>query len=257
MNMRATIQLDGRELSVDLSKPLDISLPLSASDENPIAWYLEKPVIEPVRFGDWIGKVSEGKSSTNFNNIQFNPHGHGTHTECLGHITRDFYSVNDALGQFFFAAELISIQPEKIGEDLVITLEQVKSALPDKSPQALVIRTLPNLDAKRSKKYSNTNPPYLHFQAAKFLCEIGVEHLLIDLPSVDREHDEGKLLAHKAFWNVTNIEHLNPDARHNSTITELIFVPNHIPDGSYLLNIQTAPFVNDAAPSRPLLFKLD
>ena len=79
---------------VDLSKPIDISIPLTNTDENPIAWYLEKPEIKPVIVGDWIGKVSEGKSSTNFNNIFFNPHGHGTHTECLGHITKEFYSIN-------------------------------------------------------------------------------------------------------------------------------------------------------------------
>ncbi len=254
MNIRATFEYNGKSLAADLTKPLDISLPLSASPDNPIAWYLEQPVIEPVRFGDWIGKVSEGKSSTNFNNILFNPHGHGTHTECLGHITREFYSVHDAFKEYFFVAELISAQPETIGEDQIITLEQIKKALSGKEPQAVVIRTLPNENAKRSMQYSNTNPPYLDGQAAQFMREIGVMHLLIDLPSVDREHDEGKLLAHKAFWNVTNTERLNLDARRTSTITELIFVPNDIPDGTYLLNIQTAPFVNDAAPSRPLLF---
>lgn len=86
--------------NIDLSKPIDISLPLSNTDANPIAWYIEKPVIEPVTFENWTGKVSEG-SSTNFNNIFFNPHGHGTHTECLGHITKDFYSINQCLKQFF------------------------------------------------------------------------------------------------------------------------------------------------------------
>ena len=101
---------------IDLSKPLDISIPLSNTEEKPIAWYLEKPEINPVVVGDWIGKVSEGKSSTNFNNIFFNPHGHGTHTECLGHITRDFYSINQCLKQFFFTAELVSVQPEVQGE---------------------------------------------------------------------------------------------------------------------------------------------
>ena len=65
---------------IDLSKPFDISLPLSNTNANPIAWYIEKPVIEPVTFGDWVGKVSEG-SSTHFTNIFFNPHGHSTHTE--------------------------------------------------------------------------------------------------------------------------------------------------------------------------------
>jgi hypothetical protein len=37
--------------------------------------------------GDFIGKGLLQGSSTNFNNIYFNPHGHGTHTECVGHIT--------------------------------------------------------------------------------------------------------------------------------------------------------------------------
>ena len=67
-NMKAKIN---NEFEIDLSKPIDISIPLTNTDENPIAWYIEKPVIEPVVFGDWIGKVSEGKSSTNFNNIFF------------------------------------------------------------------------------------------------------------------------------------------------------------------------------------------
>src|SRR6187402_2777174 len=127
--MLATLLHKNKEIKIDLSKPLDISIPLTNTDENPIAWYIEKPVIEPVRMGDWIGKVSEGKSSTNFNNIFFNPHGHGTHTECLGHITNNFYSINQALKQFFFFAKLITIEPEKIGDDFVITKDQIEKAM--------------------------------------------------------------------------------------------------------------------------------
>ena len=48
---------------IDLSKPIDISIPLTNTDQNPIAWYIEKPIIEPVKVGDWIGKVSEGAST--------------------------------------------------------------------------------------------------------------------------------------------------------------------------------------------------
>ena len=241
---------------VDLSKPIDISISLSNTDENPIAWYIEKPVIEPVVFGDWIGKVSEGSSSTNFNNIFFNPHGHGTHTECLGHITKEFYSINQSLKQFFFLAELISIQPEIQNEDLVITKIQIENALNGISPEAIIIRTLPNTSEKLSKKYSNTNPPYLSEEAAIFIRESGIQHLLIDLPSVDKEHDQGKLLAHKAFWNVKDVANLNADARINSTITEMIFVNDAVKDGSYLLNLQIAPFENDASPSKPILFAI-
>ncbi|CAH0334514.1 Kynurenine formamidase [Flavobacterium sp. CECT 9288] len=249
--MIATIN---NNINIDLSKPIDISIPLTNTDENPIAWYIEKPTIEPVIFGDWIGKVSEGKSSTNFNNIFFNPHGHGTHTECLGHITRDFYSINQCLKQFFFLAELISVQPEIIGDDLVITKNQIEKALNGKFPEAIVIRTLPNLESKKNLKYSNTNPPYLAEDAARFIRESGIKHLLIDLPSVDKEHDDGKLVAHKAFWNVTDVHNLNPDARLDCTITEMIYVPDEVLDGSYVLNLQIASFENDASPSKPVLY---
>ena len=251
---------------IDLSKPIDISIPLSNTDENPIAWYIEKPEIEPVKFGDWIGKVSEG-SSTNFNNIFFNPHGHGTHTECLGHITREFYSINQCLKQFFFTAELISIMPERFEDDLIITKSQIekffvistkeKSHTIKNNPEAIIIRTLPNLEIKKHKNYSKTNPPYLSEEAATFIREIGIQHLLIDLPSVDREEDEGKLLAHKAFWNVKDVNNLNVDARMNCTITEMVYVNDEVQDDSYILNLQIASFENDASPSKPILYKIE
>jgi kynurenine formamidase len=254
--LKTTIEHNDTIFQVDLSKPIDISIPITNTDENPIAWYIDKPVIEPVRFEEWIGKVSAGMSSTNFNNIQFNPHGHGTHTECLGHITHDFYSINQCLKQFFFMAELVSVQPEMQREDLVITKNQIANALNGKLPEAIIIRTFPNLESKKHLKYSHTNPPYLSEDAASFIRESGIKHLLIDLPSVDKEKDEGKLLAHKAFWNVTDVKNLNANARLDCTITEMIYVSDEVKDGSYLLNLQIASFENDASPSKPVLYKI-
>lgn len=251
--MIATINYQSADYKIDLSSPIDISLPLTNTPQNPIAWYLEQPVIEPVRMGEWIGQVKFG-SSTNFNNIAFNPHGHGTHTECLGHITEKIYSINQCLQQFFFFAQVISMQPEQVGSDLVITKSQIEKIRTN--TQALVIRTLPNDFEKRQRKYSNTNPPYLAEDAAIYIRECGVQHLLIDLPSVDREQDEGQLLAHKAFWNVTNIAELNADARLSATITELIYVDDSVGDGDYFINIQIASFENDASPSKPILYKI-
>lgn len=258
------MKIQYNNFNINLSKPIDISIPLTNTDANPIAWYLEKPVIEPVIAENFIGKVSQG-SSTNFNNITFNPHGHGTHTECLGHITHEFYSINSCLKQFFFLAEVISIEPELKNNDLVITKNHIEQffviSTKEKShqiyPEALIIRTLPNNSAKKSKNYSHCNPPYLLEEAAIYLREIGIKHLLIDLPSVDKEHDEGKLLAHKAFWNVTNTQILNEDARLDCTITEMIYVDDSISDGSYLLNLQIASFENDASPSKPVLYSLE
>ena len=247
--MLATLNINNQQQTIDLSKPLDISIELTDTSENPLAWYMEKPVISPVTLDDWVGKVSEG-ASVNFNTILFNPHAHGTHTEGVGHISKEFYSVQKALNTFFFTAEVISVTPEDFGGDLVISSIQVKKLLKGKKPEAVVIRTLPNTTQKTSKKYSHTNWPYVHEDAANYLRESGVKHLLIDLPSVDKEKDDGERLAHKAFWNFPE----NP--RLDATITEFIYVPNTIKDGKYLLNLQTANFVNDATPSRPVLYEI-
>lgn len=255
--MKTTIQHKNKTYEIDLSKPIDISLPIQNNEQNPIAWYLDQPEINPVIMGDFVGSVASGKSSTNFNNILFNPHGHGTHTECLGHITKDFYSINQTLKTFFFAAELVSIEPELINNDFVITKSQIEKALRGKTPEALIIRTLPNSTEKKHKNYSNTNPAYLSEEAAVFIREIGVEHLLIDLPSVDKEADEGKLVAHKAFWNVKNVNKVNTDARFSCTITELVFIESEIADGLYILNLQIASFENDASPSKPIIYKVE
>jgi arylformamidase len=232
---------------IDTEKGLDISLPLSNDSKNPIAWYVEPPVFEPVRANGFIGSVEEG-GAVNFRNIFFNPHGHGTHTECLGHITNEVFSVNKSLKSYFFKAKVLSIEPEKIENDLVIT----KKCFPEINGEieAIIIRTLPNLETKKHQNYSASNPPYLDLDVIDLLEKHQVKHLLIDLPSVDKEEDGGVLAFHHAFWKVPE----NP--QFDKTITELIYVSDEIKDGNYILNLQTAPFENDASPSRPVLFKI-
>lgn len=247
--MLATIQYNSKKLQIDLSKPLDISIPLIASKRNVNAWYLDAPKIEPVELEGWIASVKQG-ASVNFNNIQFNPHAHGTHTECVGHITKKVHSINKNLKQFFFFAEVITVAPEKLNDDFVISKKQLQFALGLKKREAIVIRTIPNTTEKLSQQYSYTNPPYLLKDAAVYLREKGIQHLLIDLPSVDKENDNGELLAHNAFWNTKG------KIRLNATITEFIFVPNTLEDGTYFLNLQIAPFENDATPSKPILYKI-
>lgn len=247
--MIATIETNSKKYKIDFQKPLDISIPLRASKNNVNAWYIEAPIIEPVKDGEWIASVAEG-ADINFNNIWFNPHAHGTHTECVGHITKKVYSINQNFKQFFFLSEVITVAPEKKGTDFVISKKQLQFALGNKKREAVVIRTIPNTNEKLSKQYSHTNPPYLLSEAAIYLREKGVKHLLIDLPSVDKEKDDGELLAHNAFWNTAG------RTRMDATITEFIFVPNTVLDGTYFLNIQIAPFENDATPSKPILYEI-
>ena len=246
--MKTQIAFNHQNYQCDLTKGMDISIPIEAGENHVAAWYVPPVEMEPVRMGDWIGSVEAG-ASVNFRNIYFNPHGHGTHTESYGHISKEIYSVNEVFEKHFFIAQLITVQPEQQGEDWVITNAQIEPQLIN-GIEAIIIRTLPNSIEKKSKNYSNTNPTYLHHEVALNFRNRNIKHLLIDGPSVDKEQDEGKLLAHHAFWNY-------PEApRKDATITEFIYVAESITDGLYLMNLQTAPFVNDATPSRPVLFLL-
>lgn len=233
---------------------IDCSIPLEGTDTNPRAWYVEAPVIEPVRTSGWTGSVAEG-GSVNFRNICFSPHGHGTHTECLGHITKELHAVNGIIREQFMKALLVTVQPEERphedgATDSVITSAQLSTQLSGRRYEALLVRTFPNPESKKSANYSSTNPAYFDAEVVELLNEAGIKHLLVDLPSVDRESDGGKLAFHHAFWGVPH----NP--QFDRTITELIFVEDSVPDGPYLLNLETAPFVNDATPSRPVIYPL-
>lgn len=247
--MKAIIEYNSRKIEVNISNPIDISIPIDIKKKNVNAWYVASPKIFPENIDGETIKVSEG-AVVNFNNIHFNPHSHITHTECVGHITKEVHSVNENLKYFIFLAEVVTIVPESDGEDFFISEKQLKTALKNKKRDAIVIRTLPNLEEKKSMQYSNTNPPYLLEEAAIYLREKGIKHLLIDLPSVDKERDGGELLAHNAFWNTGG------EMRMHATITEFIYVPNDVEDGEYLLNLMIAPFENDATPSKPILYRI-
>lgn len=228
---------------IDTSEFIDLSI--GVSEDGVRAWFLDGPRITPVMDNGFVGSVAYG-GAVNFRDIYFNPHGHGTHTESYGHISKDIYPVSSCFDQFFFNAQLITVKPIIIDGDSVITVEQLHNIQPC---EALVIRTEPNDTNKYKMNYSESNPTYMDVNCVAKLNDCGVKHLLVDIPSVDKENDGGVLAFHHAFWNV-------PDCPiTNRTITELIYVPSEVKDGSYLLELQVSNFNNDAAPSRPLLYK--
>ncbi len=253
--MIATIQHPQGEFRIDIAKPLDLSIPIHG--RGPRAWYAGPASIRPVLNQYFTGSIKLG-GKVNFFDVSFNPHAHGTHTETVGHIARELVSIEDALPRFWWLAKVVSIAPCILESDMnemkkgdsVIMLSQLQEAMGAHIPEALVIRTLPNTQGKKQKLYSNTNFTYMQPEAAQWLADLGVQHLLVDMPSIDREEDEGKLLAHHAFWNYPSAP------RMQCTITEMIFVDDSIHDGLYLLNLQVASFRNDAAPSRPCLHEL-
>jgi arylformamidase len=247
-----------------IGEPIDISIPLRFNGPQPNAYGAEMASSKPVEAGDLVGDTRLG-GSVNFEQYTFIPHCNGTHTECVGHITNERISVRDCLQDAFIPAFLISVSPEWIGgsDDLVITLEALEAATeafshPLSRDKALIVRTLPNDDSKMTREYGDVIPPYFSTDAMQYVVDCGVKHLLVDLPSIDRIFDDGVLANHRMFWNVEkgSVETYE-NTRINSTITELIYVPNEVADGEYLLNLQIAPFEADASPSRPVLFRIN
>ncbi len=252
--MLAEISHHGKRYRIALNDPIDLSLPLSADAPGPRAWYVDAARMEPVTDGDKVYTVKDG-AGVNFRNVFFNPHGHGTHTESVGHIAPEIIPVGPMLQRYFFTAQLISVRPEERRQadgaiDQVVTLGHFRETIGEHVAEALVLRTLPNDATKRERIWSGTNPPYIEAQACAWLRNIGIRHLLIDIPSVDREKDGGVLSAHHAFWDFPNSTDLQ------RTITEMIFVPDEVRDGDFILELQLPHFINDAAPSRPVLYAL-
>ncbi|WP_026998485.1 cyclase family protein [Eisenibacter elegans] len=249
--MQLTHHHQGLAWQANLYQGTDLCIPLRAGEANPNCYYADAPRFETIRQGDFVGSVAEG-GSVNYQKITLTPHGNGTHTECYGHISPD-RAVNIASlpSPVWAIAQLISLTPQPAHHptnDKIVLEADLKKKLGKITPEALIIRTLPNGSEKLQKQYSGTNPPFLEPCIGAYLAELGVKHLLVDLPSVDKEQDNGTLLVHKGFWNYP------PKPRIDATITELIFVPNHLPDGWYLLCLQIGAWETDAAPSRPVIY---
>ena len=77
------------------------------------------------------------------------------------------------LTQFLFVAEVITVVPESLNGDFIISEKQLRYAIGNKKREAVVIRTLPNTNDKLSRQYAHTNPPYLTEAAAIYLREKG------------------------------------------------------------------------------------
>jgi kynurenine formamidase len=257
--------------SADISQPVDISIPLIFNGEQPNTYDVPKAKAQAYEQGDFIGDVKRG-GGCNFERYTLIPHCNGTHTECVGHISYERISINNTFKEALIPATLITVKPvisgktddryipDKGTEDMLITRLSLEEALANGDSafmKALIIRTFPNNISKKSRKYMENHPPFFSLDAMEFIVELGVEHLLIDIPSVDRTFDEGKLTTHHIFWEVEKESHDIDTENHSmKTITEMIYVPDDAEDGEYLVNIQIPNFTSDAAPSRVLVYQV-
>ena len=264
--MNAELKIENTSYLIDFSNYYDLSIPINFNGKQPNTYNVEKASSKPYQDNSFIGDTRRG-GPCNFETYKLTPHCNGTHTECIGHITDERISINLALDDVCFPSTLISVTPTSNKEnyipnlnsdDLVITREMLLELLEDISSlflEGLIIRTRPNSTKKMSQDYMESTPPFFTIEAMEYIRDRGVKHLLVDVPSVDRLFDDGHLSCHNIFWD-TKDKKYNSETM-NYTITEMIYVDNKIHDGHYLLNLQIPSFVSDAAPSRPIIFKLN
>ena len=266
-----SIEINNQAYRIDLENPLDVSIPLNFNGAQPNAYDVEIAASKPCELESLVGDTRRG-GSCNFEQVKFIPHCNGTHTECVGHITQRRISVHDCLKDTFIPATIVTVEPVKASEsqevysvrlnekDRLITKDSLEAALENVDEnwlKGLIVRTLPNDEDKKSRRYMENLPPFFSTEAMKFIAQKNVKHLLVDVPSIDRTFDEGKLANHRIFWNVEAGKfETNRETLIYNTITEMIFVPDSVADGAYLLNLQIAAFAADASPSRPRLFKI-
>lgn len=269
--MKITAVIAKQQFVFDTSKVHDISIPLDFNGDQPNTYGVESASAAAYQADGFVGDTRKG-GGCNFEQLKLTPHCNGTHTECIGHITNKRFSIHEQLKDSLVPASLITVTPTKAAssndsykpalatEDFLITRELLElelAAVPSDFMKALVIRTRPNNETKKARNYMQNKPPFFSLEAMKYLVSLGVEHILVDLPSVDRLYDEGKLNVHHIFWNLKEESHeVTANSEFQKTITEMIYVKDAIKDGNYLLNLQIAPFQSDAAPSRPLLYPI-
>jgi len=260
----------GRRLIADLADPLSIAVPLDFCGPQPGFHGAPRAGSAPLRVAGFVGDSREG-GSCNCEQVTLVPHCNGTHTECVGHLTDERVSIAETLRGGMHLALLVSVRPVEAtateegsdpapaAGDRLVTAAALAAGLAAHAtlrPQALVVRTLPNGAGRMSQQYAGPAPAaYLSREAAGWLVEQGIEHLVLDLPSADRADDHGRLTAHRRFFGLPpGSRRASEAARPRATITELAFVAPTLHDGWYLLDLQIPPFLSDAAPSRPVLY---
>ncbi len=273
MKQVLTITLGQVDYLIDLNQGFDVSIPVSFAEQQLQAFAAPLATATPFSTDDFAASVAAG-AGYNCPVFNFSAHLHGTHTECVGHISRQDHIVQDVAGYpGLMSALLITITPvsaikckesytpEFNPADKVITQAALTDAFeqhPDPDPglmSALVIRTLPNKKSKKTQNHDTVPPPFFSNEAMQTIAQKGFKHLLMDAPSVDRLKDQGKLSNHHIFWGVEQGSNDVPEAS-PKTITELIFVPDEIKDGVYMLNLNIGNIRSDATPSRPVLYTM-
>jgi len=256
--MEVHIKYNNKSYMIDLSMGQCISIPYNYNGEQPNFYNADAGTSEPMIQGNFVGNISNNKGCK-VSIIKQNIHCSGTHTECVGHILDKNIFIHEILDQKYHFTKLLTLQPinakltkenyhcKLADSDFLITKKMIIDKVPDNCT-GLVIRTIPNDKSKKRINYSSKNTSFFTSDAIEYINNLGIKHLVVDMPTIDRYDDGGILGNHHLFF-----EKIEP---YNKTITELAFINNRIKDGLYFMSINIPPMMLDAAPSRVFLFKI-
>lgn len=249
--------------AVDFRGAVSLALPLDFSQPHPRHFGAPAATSEAFRTGGFEGEVARG-ASCNCRRVTLVPHCNGTHTESASHLTLQQRALHALLPLAPVPALLLSVQP-------VPAAQSGEDSLPAPAPgdrlitRAAVLAAWASHAAARSSAlllqtgtaWDDPAPPFLSRQLMQELVARGIEHLVTDLPSVDRLADEGRLTAHRIFFGLPpGSTDLDAATRPLATITELANFPPGLRDGECALQIQVPAWSGDAVPSRPLYLPL-
>lgn len=250
--MAIELTLGGRRYRATAPVASDIALPLSFDGRGPRAFGAPPAQAGPLSVGAFNGRVAGG-ASCNASVLTVTPHGNGTHTESVAHLVEDGPAVPALLSGGWMPAWLASVDVPAgaIGAPLLKPgLDAARAA----GAAALIVRTRPNTSDKMQRDYAGgAAPAFFDEAAARAVADAGIEHWLVDLPSLDRLDDPG-LPAHRAFFGLpAGARRVRDARRRRCTVTELVYAPDELADGLYLLDLQVPRWQLEAVPSRPLL----
>ncbi|WP_154223011.1 cyclase family protein [Marinicella rhabdoformis] len=255
----------------DLTKtPESIGITLNFEGPQPNHFGATVAAAQPMQSGSFVGDTRQG-GSCNAQDVYLNPHCNGTHTESISHIIDELLAPHEVIKQALVLAQVVTVKPEAgytgtdryqpvlENNDKIISKKNLTAVCKSihTGVKALIIRTLPNDESKQSYQYGDeVQPPFFTNDAMKWLAKsTEIEHLLVDMPSVDRLCDDGLLSNHRLFWNVAAGCHQLKDSQYtHKTITEMAYIPQSIEDGIYLLNLQTPKLKLNAVPSHPVIY---
>src|SRR5690606_12159623 len=125
--VKASFAVGGGDLRVDLAQAVELARPLGFDGAS--ARHFAAPAAEarPFSIGDFSGDVATG-ASCNCRTITLTPHCNGTHTECVAHLTVEVLDAWRVVPRAPVAAIVVSVVPDRIGEDRVITRAALAAA---------------------------------------------------------------------------------------------------------------------------------